>query len=405
MSVLDRFLNYIKIDSPSDPKNAGVTPSSRIQLDVADFLAKELAELGLRDIRIKDGTVYAYLPASEGCDGKDCVGFIAHMDTAPEFNGFGVKPQIIENYDGGDVLLAGSGHILSAADFPRLASLKGQKLITTDGTTLLGADDKAGIAEIIEALKIVIDEKIPHGKIAVAFTPDEEIGHGVDLFDVEGFGAKLAYTVDGGAWDFIAYENFNAVSALVEFNGYSIHPGSAKGKMKNSQYMAFEFNSLLPAFDKPEHTEGFEGFFHLIETRGSTEKTTLEYIVRDHSAQKIEDRQETMRLIAKFINDKYGEGSCVLSLTEQYRNMKEAILPHYEVVTYAENAIKALGGVPVSEAVRGGTDGARLCYMGLPCPNLGTGGMNAHGRYECITEEEMIKCVNVIVEIIKQFAK
>ncbi len=405
MSVLNRFLNYIAIDSPSDPKNRGVTPSSAIQLNVAEFLVKELEELGLSDVRIKDGTVYGVLPATEGYEDKDCVGFVAHMDTAPEFNGFGVKPQIIENYDGGDVLLAGSGHVLSPKDFPRLAELKGHKLITTDGTTLLGADDKAGIAEIIEAVKVVIDEKIPHGKIAVAFTPDEEIGHGVDLFDVPGFGAKLAYTVDGGVWNFIAYENFNAVSALVEFNGYSIHPGSAKGKMVNSQYMAFEFNSLLPAFDKPEHTEGFEGFFHLIETKGSTEKTTLEYIVRDHDPVLIDKRQETMKDIAAFINKKYGEGSCVLTLTEQYRNMKEQILPHYEVITYAENAIKALGGVPVSEAVRGGTDGARLCYMGLPCPNLGTGGMNAHGRYECITEEEMVKCMNVIVEIIKQFAQ
>jgi len=405
MKVLDRFLNYIKIDSPSDPKNAGVIPSSDIQLNVANFLKEEMEKMGLSDIRIKDGTIYATLPATEGYEDKDCVGFVAHMDTAPEFNGFGVKPQIIENYDGGDVLLAGSGHVLSPKEFPVLATLKGHKLITTDGTTLLGADDKAGIAEIMEAVQIVMDEKIPHGKIVIAFTPDEEIGHGVDLFDVEGFGAKLAYTVDGGEWNFIAYENFNAASAVVEFNGYSIHPGAAKGKMKNSQYMAFEFNSLLPAFDKPEHTEGFEGFFHLIETKGSTEKTTLEYIIRDHDAQKIEDKQETMRTIAKFINDKYGEGSCVLHLREQYRNMKEKILPHFEVVTYAENAIKTLGGVPVSEAVRGGTDGAMLCYKGLPCPNLGTGGMNAHGRYECITEENMIKCTKVIVEIIKQFAQ
>ncbi len=404
MSVLDRFLNYIQIDSPSDPAKFGTVPSTDIQLNVANFIVKEMEELGLSDIRIKDGTVYAYLPATPGYEDKDCVGFVAHMDTAPEFNGFGIKPQIIENYNGEDVLLAGSGHVLSVKEFPRLATLKGHKLITTDGTTLLGADDKAGIAEIMEAVKVIIDEEIPHGKIAIAFTPDEEIGQGVAKFDVEGFGAKLAYTVDGGTWNFIAYENFNAVSAVVEFNGYSIHPGSAKGKMVNSQYMAFEFNSLLPAFDKPEHTEGFEGFFHLIETKGATEKTTLEYIVRDHDPVLIEKRKETMQTIADFINAKYGEGSCVLKLRDQYRNMKEQILPHFEVVTYAENAIKALGGVPVSEAVRGGTDGATLCYMGLPCPNLGTGGMNAHGRYECITEEEMVKCMKVIVEIVKQFA-
>lgn len=404
MSVLDRFLNYIQIDSPSDPKST-TTPSTAIQLNVADFLVKEMEELNIQDIRIKDGTVYGYLPATKGYEDKTCVGFISHMDTAPEFNGFGVKPQIIENYDGKDVLLAGSGHVLSPDEFPRLKELKGQKLITTDGTTLLGADDKAGIAEILQAIEVVENENIPHGKIAIAFTPDEEIGHGVDLFDVEGFGAELAYTVDGGEWDYIDYENFNAVSAKVEFNGYSIHPGSAKGKMKNSQYMAFEFNSLLPSFDKPENTEGFEGFFHLIETIGSTEKTTLEYIIRDHDAEKIVEKQNTMKLIAKFINDKYGNGSCVLTLTEQYRNMKEKILPRFEVVEYAENAIKALGGSAKSEAVRGGTDGARLCYMGLPCPNLGTGGMNAHGRYECITEENMEKCVTVVVEIIKQFAQ
>ena len=405
MNVLNRFLSYIAIDSPSDPKNRGVTPSTEIQLNVAAFLVKELEALGLCDVRIKDGTVYACLPATEGYEDRSCVGFIAHMDTAPEFNGFGVKPQIIENYDGGDVLLAGSGHTLSVKEFPFLPSLKGQKLITTDGTTLLGADDKAGIAEIIEALAVVIEEKIPHGKIAVAFTPDEEIGHGVDLFDVEGFGAQLAYTVDGGAYNGICYENFNAVSAFVEFNGYSIHPGAAKGKLVNSQHMAFEFHNLLPAFDKPEHTDGFEGFFHLIETKGATEKTTLEYIVRDHDAVKIEEKQQVMKNLADFINTKYGEGSCVLTLTEQYRNMKEQILPHFEVVEYAENAIRALGVEPVSEAARGGTDGARLSYMGLPCPNLGTGGYNAHGRYECITEENMVKCTQVVVEIIKQFTK
>lgn len=404
MSVLERFLKYIQIDSPSDPKS-GVTPSTEIQLNVANVLAEEMKELGLENVHIKDGTVYGTLPASAGYEDKTCVGFIAHMDTAPEFNGFGVKPQIIENYDGGDVLLAGSGHTLSVSEFPNLASLKGQTLITTDGTTLLGADDKAGIAEIMDAVEKVIKENIPHGKIAIAFTPDEEIGRGVDLFDVPGFGAQLAYTVDGGAYNGITYENFNAVSALVQFNGYSIHPGSAKGKMVNSQYMAFEFNSLLPAFDKPEHTEGFEGFFHLIETIGSTEKTTLEYIVRDHDADKIQWRCDYMKMLEKFINDKYGEGSCVLTLREQYRNMKEKIMPHFEVVEYAQNAIKALGVQPVSEAARGGTDGARLCYMGLPCPNLGTGGMNAHGRYECITKENMEKCTQVILEIIKQFAQ
>lgn len=404
MSVLERFLKYIQIDSPSDPKS-GATPSSDCQLDVAKCLAGELKELGLENVRINKGTVYAVLPATAGYEDKTCVGFIAHMDTAPEFNGIGVKPQILENYDGGNVLLAGSGHTLSVDEFPFLASLKGQTLITTDGTTLLGADDKAGIAEIMTAVETVIKENIPHGKIAVAFTPDEEIGSGVDHFDVPGFEAQLAYTVDGGPFDSIAYENFNAVRAVAEFKGYSIHPGAAKGKMINSQYMAFEFNSLLPSFDKPENTEGFEGFYHLTSTVGSTEKTTLEYIIRDHDREKIRQKQEYMKTVAEFINKKYGDGSCTLTLTEQYRNMKEQIMPHFEVVEYAENAIKSLGAVPVSEAARGGTDGARLSYMGLPCPNLGTGGMNAHGRYECITKEAMEKCTKVIIEIIKQFAR
>jgi tripeptide aminopeptidase len=404
MDVLEKFLRYIKIDSPSDPK-ADKIPSNDIEINVAYQLEKEMKEMGLSNVRIKSGTVYGYLPATEGYEDKTPVGFIAHMDTAPEFNGYGVKPQIIENYDGGDVLLKGSGHVLSVKTYPRLAELKGQKLITTDGTPLLGADDKAGIAEIMTAVETIIKEGIPHGQIAVAFTPDEEIGHGVDLFDVEGFEAPLAYTVDGGIWNEICYENFNAASAVVEFNGYSIHPGRAKGKMVNSQYMAFEFNDLLPKFEKPEHTRGFEGFIHLIGTNGATEKTTLQYIIRDHDAAKLRAKKRTMEMIADFTNKKYGEGSCVLTIKDQYRNMKEMILPHFELVEYAENAIRALGGEPVSEAARGGTDGAMLCYKGLPCPNLGTGGMNAHGRFECITEENMIKCTNVIIEVIKQFAK
>ncbi len=404
MSVLERFLRYVQIDSPSDPKS-GTTPSTDIQLNVAKVLEKELNELGLSGVRIKAGTVYGFLPARPGYEKKTPVGFIAHMDTAPEFNGYGVKPQVLENYDGKDVILRGSGHVLSVDQFPVLSTLKGQTLVTSDGTTLLGADDKAGIAEIITALETVINENIPHGKIAVAFTPDEEIGHGVDHFDTEKFGAPLAYTVDGGPFNEIAYENFNAVHAKVVFNGYSIHPGSAKGKMKNSQYMAREFNNLLPRFEKPEHTEGFEGFYHLLSTVGNVETTTLEYILRDHDRDKISRKQKFMETAAKFINDKYGEGSCELTLTEQYRNMKEKILPHFELIEYAQEAIRQAGGEPFSEAVRGGTDGATLCYMGLPCPNLGTGGMNAHGRYECVTKENMEKCVEVITGIIKKFAE
>ena len=403
MSTLSRFLKYIQIDSPSDPKS-GKIPSSDIQLNVAKCLEEEMNALGLENVHIKDGTIYGILPATPGYEGKQPVGFIAHMDTAPEFNGFGVKPQIIENYDGGDVLLKGSGHVLSVRDFPALKELKGQKLITTDGTTLLGADDKAGIAEIMQAVERVIEEKIPHGKIAIAFTPDEEIGHGVDKFDVEGFGADLAYTVDGGDWNGISYENFNAVQAFVDFYGYSIHPGSAKNKMINSQYMAFEFNNLLPKAEKPEYTCGFEGFYHLIETIGSTEHTRLEYILRDHDAEKIEEKQATMKLIAEFINAKYGEGRCVLTMSEQYRNMKEKIEPCMHLIDNAKKAVQQSGLSPVTVAIRGGTDGARLSFMGLPCPNLGTGGYAFHGPCEHITIEGMDYAVENLKNIVKLYA-
>ncbi len=404
MGVLERFLSYIAIDSPSDAKSE-TCPSTDIQLNVANFLVKEMQSIGLTNVHIKDGYAYGTLEATKGYEEKDVVGFIAHMDTAPEFNGFSIKPQVIENYNGEDVLLKGSGHTLSVKEFPRLKSLKGHTLITTDGTTLLGADDKAGIAEIIEAVATIIKEDIPHGKVMLGFTPDEEIGRGANLFDVKGFGAKFAYTVDGGDYSNICYENFNAMGAKVTFNGYSIHPGGAKGKMVNSQHLAFEFHSLLPVFEKPEHTTDFEGFYHLLESEGSTEKTTLNYILRDHNADKIKEKADFMKTLEKFINDKYGENSCEVVIKEQYRNMKEQILPHPQVIEYANKAIRAVGVEPVSIAARGGTDGATLSYMGLPCPNLGTGGMNAHGRYECVTKEDMQKCTEVIIEIIKECAK
>ncbi len=405
MRAYERFLNYIKVHTTSDPRST-TNPTTKCQFDLAYQLVEEMKALGITDARVDDKCyVYGTLPATKGLEEAKALGFIAHMDTSDAASGEHIKPQIIEDYDGEDILLPGSGAYMTVKQFPFLQKLKGQTLITTDGTTLLGADDKAGIAEILTMVERIQAEKLPHGKLCIGFTPDEEVGQGADFFDVEGFGAKLAYTVDGGAYNGICYENFNAVSAVVEFNGYSIHPGSAKGKLVNSQHMAFEFHNLLPAFEKPEHTDGFEGFFHLIETKGSTEKTTLEYIVRDHDAEKIDVKQQVMRNIAEFINKKYGEGSCVLTLKEQYRNMKEQILPYYEVVEAAENAIRAIGATPVSEAARGGTDGAMLSYMGLPCPNLGTGGYNAHGRYECITEENMVKCTQVVVEIIKQFAK
>ena len=306
MSVTDKFLSYIKISSPSD-ENCENCPSSACQLDVAEFLKNEMTAIGLCDVRVEKGYVYGCLPATEGYEDVPCIGFIAHMDTAPEFSGWDIKPQIIENYDGGDVLLKGSGDILSPAEFPELASFKGHTLITTDGTTLLGSDDKAGIAVIMQAVEEIMAQDIPHGKIAVGFTPDEEIGRGADLFDVEGFGAQFGYTVDGGLPGEIEYQNFNAYAATVTINGRSIHPGSSKNQMINSQRLAMEFDGMLPCFERPEYTEGFEGFYHLTNFDGSTEKTVMHYILRDHDDEKIMQKVNLMHEVGAFINKKYGK--------------------------------------------------------------------------------------------------
>ena len=375
-----------------------------MQLDVANHLERVMKEMGVSNVRQKDGYVYGEIPATPGYEDKTAVGFIAHMDTAPEFNGIGVKPQIIENYDGGDVLLAGSGHILSPKDFPVLLGYKGHTLVTTDGTTLLGSDDKAGIAEILEAAEILLQGEIPHGKICLGFTPDEEIGRGPLKFDVEGFSAQVGYTLDGGAAGSIEYENFNADQAEVTIKGYSIHPGSAKDKMKNSLAIAMEFDRLLPANERPQFTEGYEGFYHMNELHGGTEESHCTYILRDHDSDKLAARGETMQKAAAFLNDRYGEGTVTVEITHTYRNMREKILPVFEVITIAEQAIRTAGLTPVTVPIRGGTDGATLSYMGLPCPNLGTGGCNAHGRYECNTKENMEQCVQIALEIVKGYA-
>lgn len=404
MSVADKFLSYIKISSPSD-ENCENCPSSECQLDVAEFLRKEMTAMGLCDVKVEKGYVYGSLPATKGYEDVPCIGLIAHMDTAPEFSGWNIKPQIIENYDGGDVLLKGSGDILSPADFPELVSFKGHTLITTDGTTLLGSDDKAGIAIIMQAVEEIMAENIPHGRIAVGFTPDEEIGRGADLFDVEGFGAQFAYTVDGGLPGEIEYQNFNAYSATVTVNGRSIHPGSSKNQMINSQRIAFEFDSMLPCFEKPEYTEGFEGFYHLTNTDGSTEKTVMHYILRDHDDEKIMQKVNLMHEIGAFINKKYGKELVTVETKESYRNMKCQILPHFHLIENARKAVEMAGMVPKDVAIRGGTDGARLSFMGLPCPNLATGGMNFHGKYECNTVENMEKCTETVKNIIKLYAE
>ena len=403
MAVLEKFIELVKIDSPSDPASP-TCPSTAMQLDVANYLERVMKEMGVSNVRQKDGYVYGEIPATPGYEDKTAVGFIAHMDTAPEFNGIGVKPQVIENYDGGDVLLAGSGHILSPKDFPALLGFKGHTLVTTDGTTLLGSDDKAGIAEILEAAEILLQGEIPHGKICLGFTPDEEIGRGPLKFDVEGFGAQVGYTLDGGAAGSIEYENFNADQAEVTIKGYSIHPGSAKDKMKNSLAIAMEFDRLLPANERPQFTEGYEGFYHMNELHGGTEESHCTYILRDHDSDKLAARGETMQKAAAFLNDRYGEGTVTVEITHTYRNMREKILPVFEVITIAEQAIRTAGLTPVTVPIRGGTDGATLSYMGLPCPNLGTGGCNAHGRYECNTKENMEQCVQIALEIVKGYA-
>lgn len=404
MNVTERFLNYISIDSPSDPESESC-PSTACQLDVAEFLVKEMTAMGISNVRMDKGYVYGEIPATAGCEDKPGLGFIAHMDTICEFNGCGIKPQIIENYNGEDVLLAGSGDILSTKEFPILKTFKGHTLITTDGTTLLGSDDKAGIAVILQAAEEIMASGAPHGKIAIGFTPDEEIGRGADLFDIEGFGAKYAYTVDGALPHEIEYENFNAYSAKITVTGRSIHPGSSKNQMINSQRVAFEFDRMIPEFERPEYTEGFEGFFHLVESTGSTETTVLSYILRDHDFDKIKRKEALLYEIAEFINKKYGRDLVKVETSESYLNMKNQILPHFHLVENANKAIEQAGMSPVNVAIRGGTDGARLSYMGLPCPNLGTGGINCHGKYECATKENMEKAVEVVKNIIALYAE
>ena len=404
MGILENFLKLVSIDSPSD-EDSKSCPSTEIQHNVADYIVKTLKDIGLCNVREKNGYVYGELTATKGYEDRPKIGFISHMDTAPDFNGFGVKPQIIENYDGERVLLNGSGHYLDPKDFPEILTFKGQTLITTDGTTLLGADDKAGIAEILHAVETVQKQGIAHGTVCVAFTPDEEIGRGADLFDVDGFGADFAYTVDGGLAGEIEYQNFNAANAQIVFEGVSIHPGSAKGKMVNSQYIAMEFANLLPVFERPEHTEGTEGFFHLISSRGSTEKTTLQYIIRDHDSEKFSAKKQMIENITAFINEKYGQGTAKATIKDSYYNMERKILPVFHLVDNADKAISSVGLIPKHIPIRGGTDGARLSFMGLPCPNLATGGANFHGRYECISLQSMEKCSQVVVELIKIYSK
>lgn len=396
MRAYERLLKYVSVYTTSDPDSATV-PSSMRQYDLAHQLVEELKALGLENVHVDENcVVYGWLSATAGCEKQPALGFIAHMDTAPDCAGENVKPQIIENYDGGDVLLAGSGETLSPAAFPTLKNLAGMTLITTDGTTLLGADDKAGIAEIMTALESIISEKKPHGKLCIAFTPDEEVGAGVDHFDVEKFGAVYAYTVDGGEEGEIAYETFNACSAEVAVEGLSVHPGSAKDTMINAALVAMEFNALLPAADIPRLTEGYEGFFHLCDMSGDVEHAKLHYIVRDHDRATFEMRKKTLEHAAKTINEKYAREVIRLTIKDSYYNMAEKIAPHMELIENAKRACEKAGMKPFIEAVRGGTDGCRLSFMGLPTPNLCTGGFAFHGPYEHITVESMDRCAKMV---------
>lgn len=405
MRAYERLLDYVKVYTTSVEDQEQI-PSTEREFDLANQLVDELKALGVADARVDEHCyVYGTIPATPGYEACAAIGFIAHMDTAPDFCGEHVNPQIIENYDGGEVVLGTSGRVLSPKQFPHLPGLKGQTLITTDGTTLLGADDKAGIAEIMTAVEELLAGDRPHGKVCIGFTPDEEVGRGADLFDVKGFGADYAYTVDGGGANEVVYETFNASGAKFEIQGVNIHPGDAKNKMVNASMVALELASMIPRLETPEYTEGYEGYYHLTNMSGSVEKAELDYIIRDHDRASFESREKTLRHIEKILNEKYGAGTVKLEITEQYRNMSEMIEPCMHLIDLAGEAIKDLGMTPAVPPVRGGTDGAHLSFMGLPCPNLGTAGNACHGPYEHVSAEGMDLCVKVILGIIGKYAE
>ena len=404
MKAYERLLKYTAVDTPSDPES-GKNPSSQCQFELANMLVEELKAIGVEDAQVDEKCyVYASIPATKGYEACKKLGFIAHMDTAPDFNGCGVNPRIIENYDGKDVTLGNSGRVLKVKEFPHLAEFTGRTLITTDGTTLLGADDKSGIAEIMTLAEELLKNEIPHGKICIGFTPDEEIGEGADHFDVTRFGADVAYTMDGGMEGEIEYENFNAAGAKILVHGNNVHPGSAKDIMVNAQLVAMEFQGMLPAEEIPSKTEGYEGFFHLTNMEGTVEKAILHYIVRDHDKEKFEGRKALLEKITDLLNEKYGAGTVELELKDQYYNMKEMVEPHFHLIEYAKEAAKEAGLNPKVVPIRGGTDGARLSFMGLPCPNLGTGGFAFHGPYEHITAEGMDLAVEMMRKIVEKYS-
>jgi tripeptide aminopeptidase len=400
--VVERFLRYVKIDTQSDLSSTS-SPSTAKQFDLARLLADELRSIGLKDVSLDENCyVTATLPANSSKKAP-VIGFIAHMDTSTEMSGAGVNPRLVEKYDGGDIALnPEKGIVLSPREFPELLRYKGQTLITTDGNTLLGSDDKSGVAEIMAAMQYLADHpEIQHGTIKIAFTPDEEVNRGTEHFDVAKFGVDFAYTVDGGEIGELQYENFNAARSKIRIQGRNVHPGEAKNKMINALLVAMELNALLPAAERPEHTEGYEGFYHLLELEGKPDQARMDYIIRDHDRAKFEARKAWLQRSAEFLNARYGPSTITIEIRDQYYNMREKIEPVWHVIELAEKAMRAVGVEPKVVPIRGGTDGAKLSYMGLPCPNLFTGGHNFHGRYEYVPVESMEKAVEVIVKIVE----
>ena len=405
MTVLERVLNYVVVETTSDPY-AESFPSTKSQLDFGHTLMEEMKELGVTDVTQDEyGYVFGTIPSTVPDYKGKILGLIAHMDTAPAASGKNIKPRVIKNYDGAEIVLnAEKKIVMKPEDFPSLKQYVGQDLVVTDGLTLLGGDDKAGVAEIMTAAEYLINHpEIPHGPIRVGFTPDEEVGQGADYFDVKKFGADFAYTVDGGECGELEYENFNAASVFVDFTGLSIHPGSAKNKMINALLLAMEFQGMMPEAQKPEHTEGREGFIHLEALEGSVEHASSEYIVRDHDFDLFKKKKEYMQRAADYMNVKYGEGTVSLRMEDSYYNMRQQIEPHYFLIENVLKVYEKLDIEPKIQPIRGGTDGSRLSFMGLPCPNLGTGGHNFHGHFEYVCVQSMEKCVQVLIELVKTF--
>ena len=402
--ILDRFLRYVKVDTQSNEESS-TQPSTAKQLNLLRLLCKELNNLGVEASLDEYGYVMGKIPSNCGKE-IPAIGFIAHVDTAPDASGENVKPQIIDNYDGSDIALKGvPGLELKPAEFPELLDHKGETIITTDGTTLLGADDKAGVAEIMDAVQYIVNHpEFKHGPVCIGFTPDEEIGRGVVKFDVARFGADYAYTMDGGEVGELEFENFNAASAKIHIAGRNVHPGTAKGKMRNAILIASELNALLPVEQRPEYTEGYEGFFHIIAFNGSVEQADIAYIIRDHDRQKFEDKKALICKCVDFINAKYGEGTATAVVKDQYYNMRGQVEPHYHIIEKAVKAMEAAGVKPRIQPIRGGTDGANLSFKGLPCPNIFAGGLNFHGKMEWVSLQSMQKASSIILNILQEFA-